>query len=269
MSSSLSRVEHGPPQRAQAPAQLLGPPDLGQVGSLALDRVIVEKGQPGRDLVELALLAATPRPTVAPGRSYRYFVRAENGAGISGFSIAALGYGVQSDPGDDGLENNDAPEEATPLPGSRPGPQREIRAVAVDGDPDWYAVTLPGGMSRLDVVVPYTAGSGSILLALYDAGGNPVASATAVPVSLDEKSKRTAAQPAAPAARHTASTTGLSRSPPMSGWGWSTSTPAGAPGGARTSTAPSGSTEADGTLDPWPTPGPRSSRSRCSTTGSS
>lgn len=122
------------------------------------------------------LLGRTTSPewlddTAAPGRSYRYFVRAENGSGLSGFSASALGFGDETDPADDAFENNDDVTEASPLP---PG---SIAAVAVDGDPDWYGVTLDPGEARLDLALSYEPARGSVLLALCDEDGLPVASA--------------------------------------------------------------------------------------------
>ncbi len=104
-----------------------------------------------------------------PGRTYRYFVRAANDAGESGYTGAALGFGPETDPLDDAFENNDDPSMATPLT------LREIRAVAVDGDPDWYEVTLDPGDTRLDFLVPYDPGEGSILLSLHTADGTSLA----------------------------------------------------------------------------------------------
>jgi fibronectin type 3 domain-containing protein len=112
--------------------------------------------------------------TAAPGRTYHYFVRSVNTAGSSTHSAAVLGYGTEVDPSDDGYENNDDVSEATAVASG------EIAAVGIDGDPDWYAVTLGPGISRLDLAAPYEASLGSVLLALCDESGAPVASATAV-----------------------------------------------------------------------------------------
>lgn len=111
--------------------------------------------------------------TAAPGRTYRYFVRSANTAGASSHSAAVLGYGSAADPSDDVYENNDDASEATAVSSG------EIAAVGIDGDPDWYAVTLRPGVSRLDLAVPYAAALGSVLLALCDENGTPVATATA------------------------------------------------------------------------------------------
>jgi fibronectin type 3 domain-containing protein len=111
--------------------------------------------------------------TAAPGRTYHYFVRSVNTAGSSTHSAAVLGYGTEVDPSDDGYENNDDVSEATAITSG------EIAAVGIDGDPDWYAVTLGPGVSRLDLAVPYAASLGSVLLALCDENGTTVATATA------------------------------------------------------------------------------------------
>src|SRR5690349_3589077 len=82
MSPSFSRVEHGPSQRTQIPAELLGPADFGQVWPFAFDGVVVEEGQPGRDLVELTLLASAPHSTLAPGGLERALTRQGVGDGL-------------------------------------------------------------------------------------------------------------------------------------------------------------------------------------------
>lgn len=111
----------------------------------------------------------------APGRTYRYFIRASNAAGTSGFSPAALGYGQEADPLDDLYENNDDLAFATVLDSP------EIEATAVDGDPDWYEVTLAPGDTRLDLVVPYDTTRGTILVSLHEPNGAPVASHASAP----------------------------------------------------------------------------------------
>ncbi|MCB1204301.1 MAG: hypothetical protein KDN18_08570 [Verrucomicrobiae bacterium] len=106
----------------------------------------------------------------APGRTYRYFIKAANSAGTSDFTSASLGFGPESDPLDDLYENNDDLSVPTVLdPGA-------IEAVAVDGDPDWFEVTLAPGDSRLDLLVPYDVDRGSILVSLHETSGAPVAS---------------------------------------------------------------------------------------------
>lgn len=114
--------------------------------------------------------------SVEPGRSYRYFVRAESSTGISPFSESVLGYGAARDPLDDAFENNDDPEEATPGRVGPSPPRFEWRAVAVDGDPDWYALTLPPDRVRLDLAVPFDPGLGSVVVSLHDAEAKPLAS---------------------------------------------------------------------------------------------
>lgn len=111
----------------------------------------------------------------APGRTYRYFIRASNAAGTSGFSPAVLGYGQEADPLDDLYENNDDLAFATVLDSP------EVEAIAVDGDPDWYEVILDPGDTRLDLVVPYDPARGAILVSLHESDGNPVASHTSAP----------------------------------------------------------------------------------------
>ena len=111
----------------------------------------------------------------APGRTYRYFVRSSNAAGGSDYTEAALGFGPGADPLDDTFENNDDVSLATTLT------LTEITATAVDGDPDWYEVKLDPGDTRLDLLVPYESGKGSILLSLHSADGSPVATFNAAP----------------------------------------------------------------------------------------
>jgi fibronectin type 3 domain-containing protein len=108
--------------------------------------------------------------TAVAGRTYRYHVRAANLAGESGASLAALGYGTASDPLDDGFENNDDLTLATSLAGGA------IDAIAVDADPDWYAIDLAPGETRLDVSVVGDASDGVVVLSLHDDSGAPVAS---------------------------------------------------------------------------------------------
>jgi fibronectin type 3 domain-containing protein len=111
--------------------------------------------------------------TAAPGRTYRYFVRSGNTAGRSGFAPPVLGYGTGSDPADDSFENNDDVSEATLV---APG---EIRAIGIDGDPDWYAVTLGPSDTRIDLAVLYESASGSVLVSLGDENGTVLAPAAA------------------------------------------------------------------------------------------
>lgn len=108
-------------------------------------------------------------PDPVAGRTHRYFVSAVNPVGSSDYSAAALGHGTTPDPFDDRFENNDDPSLATPMPGET------IRAVAVDGDPDWYEVVLAAGVSRLDVMVIGDAAAGAVVLALHDEAGAPLA----------------------------------------------------------------------------------------------
>lgn len=107
--------------------------------------------------------------TTVPGRTYRYFVRGENGVGLSGFSDAAIGYDAAADPLDDDYENNDDFSLAT-TPGSG-----TIHAIAVDGDPDWYGITLAPEETRLDLAVITADAEGSIVLSLHDGSGTLVA----------------------------------------------------------------------------------------------
>jgi len=107
--------------------------------------------------------------TALPGRTYRYFVRGENAVGLSVFSDPALGYGSATDPLDDEYENNDDLSLATALGGNT------IHAVAVDGDPDWYGVTLAPGETRLDLAVITADVDGRIVLSLHDESGALVA----------------------------------------------------------------------------------------------
>ena len=111
--------------------------------------------------------------TAAPGRTYRYFVRSANTAGLSAYSTPVLGYDAAPDPSDDSLENNDDVSESVPLA------QGETAAIAVVGDPDWYAITLDPGESRIDLAVPFESSRGTVLLVLCDESGALVASATA------------------------------------------------------------------------------------------
>src|SRR4029078_4217281 len=67
MSSRFCRVAHRPSQCAQIPAKLLRPADFGQVWPFAFDGVVVEESQPGRNLVELPLLATPPCSAFALG----------------------------------------------------------------------------------------------------------------------------------------------------------------------------------------------------------
>lgn len=108
--------------------------------------------------------------TAVAGRTYRYYVRAGNLAGESGFSAPALGYGATPDPLDDGYENNDDLSLATALA------ERTIDAIAVDADPDWYAIELAPGETRLDVAVIGDSSDGAVVLSLHDDSGAPVAS---------------------------------------------------------------------------------------------
>jgi hypothetical protein len=104
------------------------------------------------------------------GRTYRYYVRAGNLAGESGYSTAALGYGATPDPLDDAYENNDE------LPLAAVLAEGTIHAIAVDADPDWYAIDLAPGETRLDVSVLGDSSDGVVVLALHDDSGAPVAS---------------------------------------------------------------------------------------------
>lgn len=110
--------------------------------------------------------------TALPGRTYRYFVRAENAIGASDFSDPALGHNAAVDPLDDAYENNDDLSLATPLGGGT------VRAVAVDGDPDWYGISLAPGEGRLDLAVIATEPYGSVVLSLHDESGGLVAPST-------------------------------------------------------------------------------------------
>lgn len=108
--------------------------------------------------------------TAVAGRTYRYYVRAGNLAGESGYSVAALGYGSTPDPIDDVYENNDDLSLATALI------EGTIHAIAVDADPDWYAIDLAPGEIRLDVAVIGDSSDGAVVLSLHDDSGAPVAS---------------------------------------------------------------------------------------------
>lgn len=107
--------------------------------------------------------------TAVAGRTYRYYVRAGNLAGESGYSVAALGYGSTPDPIDDVYENNDDLSLATALI------EGTIHAIAVDADPDWYAINLAPGETRLDVAVIGDSSDGAVVLSLHDDSGAPVA----------------------------------------------------------------------------------------------
>lgn len=109
--------------------------------------------------------------TVAPGRSYYYFVRAANDAGISSYSVPVPGHGQEVDPLDDGLENNDMLSMSTSLVSP------EISAKAVSGDPDWYALSLDQVDVRLDVAVPHAATPAPLGVTLFDDAGAPLATA--------------------------------------------------------------------------------------------
>lgn len=116
--------------------------------------------------------------TVAAGRSYRYFVRAENLAGMSVFSAGALGYPGDLDPGDDAFENNDDPSTAFPLnPVGGPTITR-FAARALVLDPDWYEVRSGSGPATLSVAVVPEATRGSLRLSLFDEAGSPAAFST-------------------------------------------------------------------------------------------
>lgn len=108
--------------------------------------------------------------TVVAGRTYRYYVRAGNLAGESGYSVAALGYGATPDPLDDVYEDNDDLSLAATLTGGT------IHAIAVDADPDWYVIDLAPNETRLDVSVIGDLSDGVVVLALHDDSGAPVAS---------------------------------------------------------------------------------------------
>lgn len=108
--------------------------------------------------------------TAVAGRTYRYYVRAVNLAGESGYSVATLGYGATPDPLDDDYENNDDLSLATSLT------EGTIQAIAVDADPDWYAIDLAPGETRLDVAVVGDSSNGTVVLSLHDGSGAPVAS---------------------------------------------------------------------------------------------
>jgi hypothetical protein len=107
--------------------------------------------------------------TAVAGRTYRYYVRAGNLAGESGYSVAALGYGSTPDPLDDVYENNDDLSLATAFT------EGTIHATAVDADPDWYAFDLAPGETRLDVSVIGESSDGAVVLSLHDDSGTPVA----------------------------------------------------------------------------------------------
>jgi fibronectin type 3 domain-containing protein len=108
--------------------------------------------------------------TALAGRTYRYYVSAGNPAGESGYSAAALGYGAAPDPLDDVYENNDDLSLATALT------EGTIHAIAVDADPDWYAIDLAPGETRLDISVIGDSSKGVVVLSLHDDSGAPVAS---------------------------------------------------------------------------------------------
>jgi len=108
--------------------------------------------------------------TAVAGRTYRYYVRAGNLAGESGFSAPALGYGATPDPLDDAYENNDDLSLATALT------KGTIHAIAVDADPDWYVIDLAPGETRLDLSVIGDSSDGAVVLALHDDSGAPVTS---------------------------------------------------------------------------------------------
>lgn len=112
---------------------------------------------------------------VAPGRTYYYFVRAGNGAGLSAPSEPALGYGAESDTADDAFENNDTFLTAFPLDGNGFASPPGITARAVAGDPDWYEIVTDADAVRLDLAALHEASSEALEMALYDAGGALVA----------------------------------------------------------------------------------------------
>jgi fibronectin type 3 domain-containing protein len=112
---------------------------------------------------------------VAPGRTYYYFVRAGNSAGLSAPSEPALGYGAESDTADDAFENNDSFLTAFPLDENGFTSPRGITARAVAGDPDWYEIVTDADAVRLDLAALHGAGNEALEMALYDAGGALVA----------------------------------------------------------------------------------------------
>ncbi len=112
----------------------------------------------------------------APGRTYRYLVRAVNESGASADSPTASGFGPERDSKDDPFEENDLLTEATLLPAA------PIAATAIDGDPDWYALSLDPEDPRIDLTVPSPAGFGTLKVALFDENGLLVTSAQGAPL---------------------------------------------------------------------------------------
>ena len=169
--------------RAAAPPA--GPGSISATRGTNVDGVLVAWGATGDTLTYRIFRGDSPETaeligetsltewldtTAVAGRTYRYYVRAANLAGESGYSAAALGFGATPDPLDDAYENNDDLSLATTLG------EGTIHAIAVDADPDWYAIDLAPGETRLDLSVIGNASDGVVVLSLHDDSGAPVAS---------------------------------------------------------------------------------------------
>lgn len=108
------------------------------------------------------------------GRTYYYFVVANNAVGSSEPSGSAIGYTGEEDEADDEYENNDIVQNAHSLKSMEDEWLSSDDGEGVANDTDWYEVKTDSDGNRLDVIVSHDRGENGLQIALFDEHGTEV-----------------------------------------------------------------------------------------------
>lgn len=113
--------------------------------------------------------------TAVSGRTYYYFIVANNAVGSSAPSGAAVGYVGEEDESDDEYENNDIVQNAHSLKSMEDEWLSSDEGEGVANDTDWYEVKSASDGARIDIIVSHLRGESDLEISLYDDQGDEVA----------------------------------------------------------------------------------------------